>query len=149
MVAGRLRGLHNTCYRTLREAKCEITPFMRRLKIIVGLTILVLVMMAGWQIGACEIANMNLQEDIRDMASQAGAHVGVVVPRSDEDVGRDVIRKAKEHGIELQLDQVTVRRTNSGETSTLYVAADYTVPVKLVLFSFNLHFTPSSDKKGI
>ncbi|MGA2743145.1 MAG: hypothetical protein ABSE44_00495 [Candidatus Sulfotelmatobacter sp.] len=69
---------------------------MRLLKIILGLAVLILVTMAGWQIGSSEVANMNLP----------------------------------------------------GEKSILYVAADYTVPVNLVFYSFNLHFTPSSDKKG-
>jgi hypothetical protein len=120
---------------------------MRLFKIILGLAVLAPVVTAGWQIGSWEVANMNLQEDIRDMASQAGTHLGIVVPKSDEDVRGDVVRKAKELGIELRSDQVTVRRTNPGEKSILYVAADYTVPVNMVLFSFNLHFTPSSDKK--
>jgi type III secretion system FlhB-like substrate exporter len=121
---------------------------MRQLKIILGLAVLVLVITAGWQIGSAEVANMNLQEEIRDMASQAGTHLGIVVPKSDDDVRDEVVRKAKEHGIDLQSDQVTVRRINPGEKSILHVSADYTVPVNLLLFSFNLHFAPSSDKKG-
>jgi len=121
---------------------------MQRFKIIIGVAVLVLVVVAGWQIGSSEVANMNLQEDMRDMASQAGAHVGVVVPVSDEEVSGAVIRKGKEHGIELTPVQVTVRRTTSGETSTLYLAADYTAAVHLGFCSFSLHFTPSSDKTG-
>jgi hypothetical protein len=120
---------------------------MRRITIILGTAALILAVLPGWQIGACELANMNLQEDLRDLASQAGIHVGLVTPTSDEDVSLAVIRKAKDHGIELKPTQVTVRRTNPGATSTLYLAADYTVTVNLLFFSFNLHFTPSSDKK--
>jgi hypothetical protein len=122
---------------------------MRNLKIILGIAVLILALRMGWQIGSAEVANMNFQEDLRDLGSQAGAHVGVVVPPgSDEDAARAVIRKAKEHGIELEPGQVTVRRIGSGETSTLYLAADYTVPINLVLFSFNLHFIPSSERNG-
>jgi hypothetical protein len=123
---------------------------MRNLKIILGIAVLILALRMGWQIGSAEVANMNFQEDLRDLGSQAGAHVGVVVPPgSDEDAARAVIRKAKEHGIELEPTQVTVRRVGSGETSTLHLAADYTVPINLVLFSFTLHFVPSSERKGI
>ena len=108
---------------------------MRNLKIILGIAVLILALRMGWQIGSAEVANMNFQEDLRDLGSQAGAHVGVVVPPgSDEDAARAVIRKAKEHGIELEPTQVTVRRVGSGETSTLHLAADYTVPINLVLF---------------
>jgi hypothetical protein len=120
---------------------------MRRVTITLGVALLVLAVMAGWQIGSSEVANMNLQEDMRDMASQAGSRVGFITPSSDEDMSRAVVGKAKEHGIELEPAQVTVRRTTAGETSTLYLAADYSAPVHLAFFSFSLHFTPSSDKK--
>ena len=122
---------------------------MRKITIILGLAVLVLTVIAAWQIGACELANMNFQEDLHDLASQVGTHIGFAAPTSDEEMNLIVVRKAKEHGIDLQATQVTVRRTNSGETSTLYLAADYTVPVNLAFFSVNLHFTPTSDKKGM
>ena len=119
---------------------------MRKIKIILALTVIVLIVMAAWQIGAWEIANINLQEDMRDMASQAGTRFGVVVPPSDEELMRAVIGKAKERGIDLAPNQVTVKRTNPGEHSTLYLAADYKVPVKLPFVSFSLHFKPSAGQ---
>jgi hypothetical protein len=122
---------------------------MRRIAIILGIAVLVLATLAGWRIGACELANMNFQDDLHDLASQVGTHIGFAAPISDEEMALSVIHKAKERGIDLQPNQVTVRRTSSGETSTLYLAADYTVPVNLAFFSFNLHFAPSSDKKGM
>jgi hypothetical protein len=88
---------------------------------------------------------MNLQEELHDMAAQAGSHIGFVTPMRDEEVSRAVILKAKEHGIDLDPAQVTVRRTNPGENSKLYLAADYTVRVSVGPFSFRLHFRPSSE----
>ena len=120
---------------------------MRRFKIILGIALLALVTATGWQIGAWEIANASLQEEMRDMASQSGTHIGLVAPPSDDDLNAAVVRKAKEHGIDLAPAQVTVRRINPGEKSTLSLAADYTVPVNLLLFSFHLHFAPSSDPR--
>jgi hypothetical protein len=119
---------------------------MRRIKLIFGLTAFVLAVSAAWQIGAWEVANTNLQDDLRDMGAQAGTHIGVVAPNSDEEMNRAVIRKAKEHGLDLSPVQVTVRRIGSGERTTFDLAADCTVPVNLGLFSFRLHFTSSSDK---
>jgi hypothetical protein len=121
---------------------------MRNPKLILGIAILVLLIAVGWQIGSRELANINLQEDLRDMASQAGTHIGYVPPSSDEDLIGTIVRKAKEHDIDLKPYQVTLQHRGSGETSTLYLAADYTVPVNLVFFSFTLHFTPSSEKKS-
>jgi hypothetical protein len=134
---------HNLAHR-------ESNAVVRRITIIPGIAVLVLMVLVGWQVGSWELSNMNLQEEMQDLASQAGTHVGFVPPSSDEEVSRAIIRRAKEHGIELNPTQVTVRRTNPGEkTSTLYLAADYTVPVNLAFFSFKLHFAPSSDKPGM
>ena len=119
---------------------------MRRIKVLLGLAILLVIAVSAWQIGAAETANLNFQEDIRDMASQAGTHTGVVAPSSDEQVTENLIRKAREHGIELTPAQITVKRTHNGEFSTWYLAADYTVPINLGITSFRLHFTPSSAR---
>jgi len=120
---------------------------MNKISLIAILLLLVVACNGVWQIGSSEVANLNFQEDIRDVASQAGARVGVVVPpSSDEVVIQTIIRKAKEHGIELRADQVTVRRTQLGEDSILHLSADYTVPVKLFFVSLSLHFAPASER---
>ena len=110
------------------------------------LAVLALVAVAAWQIGGAEIANLNFQEDIRDLAAQAGTHTGVVVPRSEQQETQAVIQKAGDHGIQLAPEQVTVQRTHNGELSTWYLKAEYTVPINLGITSFHLHFTPASDK---
>jgi len=119
---------------------------MRRITILFTIALLVLPAAAGWQIAAWELANTNLQEEMRDMGSQAGSHIGFIPPMSDDEARSALVRKAKEHGIELKPNQVRVWRKGSGETSTLHLAAEYSAPVNLVFFSFHLHFTPSSDK---
>lgn len=119
---------------------------MRTFKIIVGIGALVLALMAGWQITSWELVNINFQDELQDMGSLAGAHMGVVVPLSDEEMVGAVIHKAEEHGIQLRSDQITVQRIGSGEKSTMYIAADYRVPVRLLFLSFSLHFTPTSRR---
>jgi ABC-type sugar transport system substrate-binding protein len=119
---------------------------MQPIKIIVITALLALVVLVGWRVGSCERANLQLQDDMHDLASQAAAHIGFSVPRSDDDFRDAVIRKAKEHGIALDPNQVTVQRSGSGMTTTVYLAADYRAPLNLPAFSFMLHFTPSSAK---
>jgi hypothetical protein len=121
---------------------------MRRIKIVLGSAALFLAIALGWAVSAAELANVNLQEDIRDIAAQGGTRIGLLPPSSDEDISNTVVRKAQGHGIALKPQQVIVRRTSSGETSTLYIAAHYTVSVNFWLFSLNLHFAPSSDKSS-
>lgn len=119
---------------------------MHKISILLILLLLVVVVSVAWQVGAAELANVNLRDDMQDVGSQLGTHIGANPPPSDDDMTQAVIRKAREHGIELQSDQVTLRHIGEGTRSTFYLAADYKSTVNLLVFSFSLHFTPSSQK---
>lgn len=120
---------------------------IRRFSIILGLAAVAVAVFAGYQIGACELANLQLQDDMQDLASQLGTRIGYSQLSSDDDLRNAVIRKAKAHDIELEPKQVEVRHMGSAETSTVYLAADYTVPINFHGFAFTLHFTPATGKK--
>jgi hypothetical protein len=115
-------------------------------KLILGLAVLALAVVAGWQLASSEIANMELQADMRDISAQVAARIGLEPPSSDEDLRNAVIYKAEEHDIQLTSDQITVRQTGAGKTVSIYLSADYHARVNLLLYSFHLHFTPSSAK---
>lgn len=121
---------------------------MRTLKFALGLAVLAFISIAGWQIGAAEIANIRLRDDIQDMASQSGVRIGLIGARSDDDFRNAVLSKARQYDIELAPDQVTVQRTGSSLTGTLSIGADYTVPIHLPGFSFTLRFTPESGARA-
>ena len=61
---------------------------MRKITILVGIVFLIVMIVMGWQIGSSELANVQLQDDMQDIASQAGTRIGFVEPRSDEDLRR-------------------------------------------------------------
>jgi hypothetical protein len=119
---------------------------MQTVKIALGIAVLGIACVAGWQVGTCELANMELRDDMQDLASQLGTHIGLASPRSDEDFRNAVLNCAKRYEIELTPDQVTVLRTDSGATASIYLAADYTVPIHLPGLFFTIHFTPASGK---
>jgi hypothetical protein len=119
---------------------------MGKAKLILGLAVMGFAVAAGWQIASSEIANLELQTDMRDIAAQVASRIGLEAPNSDEDLRNAVIHKAEEHDIQLEPAQVTVQRTGGGKTLAIYLAADYKARVNLLLYSFNLHFTPSSTK---
>jgi hypothetical protein len=119
---------------------------MGKAKLILGLAILCLTAIAGWQIASCELANIELQSDMRDIAAQVGSRIGLEALNSDEDLRNAVIRKAKEHDIQLEPAQVTVQRTGGDKSLAISLAADYKARVNLFLYSFSLHFTPSSAR---
>ena len=119
---------------------------MGKLKLILALAVLAVVITAGWQIASCRLANQELQGDLRDLAAQAGAQIGLVSFNTDEDFRKAVIRDAQKYGIPLEPEQVTVQRTGTAQAPIIYLAADYTARVALFGFSFTLHFHPSSAR---
>lgn len=117
-----------------------------KLKLIFGLAVLALAIFSGWQIGACELANFELHDDLRDLAAQGGAQIGLSAPNSEDELRSAVIREAKGHGIHLEPDQVTVRRAATAFVPTYYLAAEYEVRVMLPGCSFIRHYHPTSAK---
>jgi hypothetical protein len=114
------------------------------MKYIFGIALVVAVIMAGWEILGPEITNIIFQDELRDSSAQVGWRTGVAPLNSDEEIRNMVIRKAERHDIELKPNQVTVSREGSGENTAWYIAVDYTVKVDLRVYSFALHFHPTS-----
>jgi hypothetical protein len=119
---------------------------MGKAKVILGLAVLALAVFAGWQIGSCELANAELQIDLRDLAAEVGTRIGLDARSTDEQLRSAIIHKAEGYDIQLEPGQVTVIRSGAGWDSTVYLAVDYTQRVNVFVYSFNLHFTPSSKK---
>jgi cell division protein FtsL len=119
---------------------------MRKVTIIVGLAALVAVVIVGWQVGSCELANIELQDDMWDIAAQTGSRIGLAQISSDEDLRSAVIRKAAQHDIKLKPEQVRVERSGSGETATVYLRADYRIQFNAPGWTYTLRFTPTSRR---
>jgi hypothetical protein len=119
---------------------------MGKAKAILVLAVLVLVLVAGWQIGSRELANLELQSDLRDLAAEVGTRIGLDARSTDEEFRNAILHKAEGHDIQVEPAQVTVIRTGAGWDSSVYLSVDYKVRVNLFVYSFNLHFTPSSKK---
>lgn len=108
------------------------------------IAVIVAIGVAGWRIVTPQITNIVFQDELRDSAAQLGWRTGLTPPNSDEDLRNIIIRKAAMHDIRLDPNQVTVRRTVVGDQTVLFLAADYTVRVDLLVHSFDLHFNPTS-----
>jgi hypothetical protein len=118
-----------------------------KVKIIVVCALFVLLASTGWQIGACEIANYELQDDLKDIASLNSWRIGLAAPKSDDDLREAVISRAREHGIVLDPRQVTVRRSGSSETPVVYLAVDYKAHITLPGYTFTLRFKPRGGRR--
>lgn len=121
---------------------------MRNPAIILGLIFLSLAGIMGWQSAACYLANSELQSDMKDLAVQSAFRIGLAPVATEEELRDSVIAKARDHGIQLESQQVTVQRTLTQKVLSISLAADYETRVNLLVFSFNLHFTPSSSHTG-
>ena len=106
-----------------------------------------IVLPAAWQVGSSELANIELRDDMQDMASQIATRTGFSSTKSDADLRSAVLKKAEKYDIALNPDQITVQQSGSGNQSSVYVAADYSVPVHLPGFEFTLHFTPMGQSQ--
>ncbi len=111
-----------------------------RLKAIVFTAILVFLIYSAVKILPAYVANYQLQDKMQEQARFA------VVNRYTEEHIRDLIFK------EVQELEVPVKReeikivSNSG---VVKIAMDYTVPIDLFVYRFELHFTPSSENKSL
>jgi hypothetical protein len=99
----------------------------------------------GWQIGACELANYELQDDMKDLTAEMGARIGMVQASSEADIQNTVVRKADKYGIPLLPYQVRVDRYGSSESPEIHIRAEYDTTVNLLAYSFNMHFTPEAS----
>jgi hypothetical protein len=114
------------------------------MKYVFWLVLAVVIGVAGWRIIEPEVTNLIFQDELKDSAAQLGWHTGATPPSSDEDLRNLAISKAAKHEITLVPKQVTVRHSGTGAYTTWFIAVDYTVPVNLMVYSFDLHFNPTS-----
>jgi hypothetical protein len=119
---------------------------MAKVTLIVGLAILAVAVAIGWQFASCELDNIELHDDLRDVAAQNGVNIGLNAPKTDEQIRNEVVSTAAEHGLHLQPDQVTLQKFASGLTVRYHLTVDYDAQVNLLLHTFTLHFTQSSEQ---
>ena len=111
-----------------------------RLKTIVFIAVVVFAIYAGYKLFPPYLAEYQLSDKMQEEARFS------VVNRHSEDQTRDVIfKEAQELDIPITKEQIKVSATNS----LVKISVDYTVPVDLMVYKVDLHFTPSSENKSI
>ena len=133
---------------------------MKTVVLIIVVDVVLLAIIGGWQVGACYLHNYELNDDMTALAVQARARAGVE-PIANETQLRDaVVASAKEHGIELNPERVTVHETMLAGTYSadgaletpgvldISLTADYDAPVKLIATAFTIHFSPTAQHRA-
>ncbi len=110
---------------------------MKRVLLIIGLAICIITVTIGCQIAAVYLDVIELHDDLRDVAAQNGVNIGLNAPKTDDQVRKEVITTAAEHGLRLQPDQITLKKhSDDGNYRIWYeVRVDYTARINLFLYS--------------
>jgi hypothetical protein len=116
---------------------------MGTIKLLVGFLAILFVVVAGFQVIPPMMANYSFTDDLRNVSLMDSGNL----QKTDEDVRTDVMRRVKDQNLPIEPKQVTVQRINTPGMSALYIAADYSVTVKLPFYSFDMHFNPDSGNK--
>ena len=110
------------------------------MKAILWTVILVYGAFAAYRIIPAYVAEYQLADKMQEQARFA------VVNRYSEDQIRDTIFKAvQDLDIPVKREEIKIVATQQ----VVKIALEYTVPVDLLVYHMDLHFTPSSENKSI
>jgi hypothetical protein len=111
-----------------------------KIKALVVTVILVIGVIAAWKVVPPYAAKYQLQDKINEVALYANAQ------RQSEEQIRDIVFKTiQDLDIPAKREDIKVTATGRGVT----ILVDYTVPVDILSYHLDLHFTPSSENKSL
>lgn len=111
-----------------------------RFKAILWTVILVFVAYAAYKIIPVYVAEYQLADKMQEEARFA------VVNRYSEDQIREAIYKTVQE-LEIPITREQIKVLSSPQM--VQISLDYTVPVDLMVYRLQLHFTPSSENKAL
>jgi hypothetical protein len=111
-----------------------------RLKALVWTVILVYGAYAGYKIIPAYVAEYQLNDKMQEQARFA-----VVNHYSEEQVRDNIYKVVEELEIPVKKEQIKILATNS----IVRISLEYTVPVDLLVYHIDIHFTPTSENKSL
>lgn len=111
-----------------------------RMKAILTLVIILFVLYSAWKIVPAYVNDYQLSDKMQEQARFA------VVNRYTEDQIRDNIYKVvQDLEIPAKREDIKVVSTNA----VVKISLQYTVPVDLLMYHMELHFSPNSENKAL
>ena len=86
------------------------------------------------------IAEYQLSDKMQDQA-----RFGVVNRYSEEQIRDVIFKEAQDLDVPIKKEQIKVLAS----PSLVRISLDYTVPIDLLVYKMDLHFTPSSENKSL
>jgi len=111
-----------------------------KLKAIVVTAILIVGVIAAWKIIPPYSAEYQLADKIQEIA-----RFGVVEHKTEDQIRENVFKTIQD--LEIPATRENIKVTSNGVKVTILV--DYTVPIDILFYHVDLHFTPSSENKSL
>jgi len=111
-----------------------------KLKAIIVTAILLIGVIAAWKVVPPYAAEYQLADKMQEIARFA-----IVEHKTEEQIRETVFKTIQDLDIPAKREDIKV--TASGAKVTILV--DYTVPVDILMYHVDLHFTPSSENKSL
>ena len=111
-----------------------------KLKAIIVTVILVIGIIAAWKVVPPYAAQYQLHDKIQEVALYANAQ------HQTEDQIRETVFKTIQD-LDIPATRENIKVTATGNRVSIVV--DYTVPVDILTYHVDLHFTPSSENKSL
>jgi hypothetical protein len=111
-----------------------------KLKAIVVTAILLLGVIAGVKVIPPYVAEYQLNDKIQEIA-----RFGIVEHSTEDQIKDKVMKTIEDLEIPATKDDIKV----TAGTQRVSISVDYTVPVDILFYHVDLHFTPSSENKSL
>jgi len=117
---------------------------MSTIKLILGLSLLVVLVYAGAEVIPPYFANYEFQDAIDNEA-----RLGTYSTKGDDVIRDAVFRRAQDLEIPVSHDDIKVQHSGQTGTGMVTIETDYSVHVDLPGYPMDLHFHPVSKNKGV
>jgi hypothetical protein len=111
-----------------------------KLKAIIVTALLLVGVMAGLKVIPPYVAEYQLNDKIQEIA-----RFGIVEHSTEEQIKDKVFKTIEDLEIPATKDNIKV----TAGTSRVTIQVDYTVPVVILFYHVDLHFTPSSENRSL
>ena len=111
-----------------------------KLKAILFTVVLVAGIYAAFKLVPPYVTEYQLQDKIQEIA-----RFGIVNRYSEEQIRENVYKVVQDLNVPVKRDDIKVMISQA----TCRISLDYSVPVDLLLYSTDLHFSPSSENKSL
>ena len=111
-----------------------------KLKAVIYLAILLFIIYSAVKIVPIYVSNYQLSDKMQEEARFA-----VVNRRTEEQIRDNIFKVVQELEIPVKRETIMVTASNS----VVKISMEYTVPVDLLFYHMDLHFSPSSENKSV